>query len=252
MPAERTPHADDSLLAAPLLALTEWTLRAPTTVLVGACALALLCVALTINGLTFKTSRLDLLNPRSEYNQRWLAYLAKFGESDDACVVVRAERKSDLTAAIDDLAVQLRQEPKLFESVFYRRDLSRLKTKALHYLPPVQLVQFEQQMVTALAALPRLGDAPDPAEQLARLNDELAHVGAAMPQQRKRMDEQYSRMAGVLLAGLGGSPMAGTRANTQLPPKLDALAQFEPAYLLADGDKIGFVLTRLKNPDAGA
>ena len=26
MSAERTPHADDSLLAAPLLALTEWTL----------------------------------------------------------------------------------------------------------------------------------------------------------------------------------------------------------------------------------
>ena len=104
MPAERTPHADDSLLAAPLHALTEWTLRAPATVLVGACALALLCVALTANGLTFKTSRLDLLNPRSEYNQRWLAYLAEFGDSDDACVVVRAERKNDLAAAIDDLA----------------------------------------------------------------------------------------------------------------------------------------------------
>src|SRR5947208_8546479 len=116
MPARRTPHADDSLLAAPLLALTEWTLCAPATVLVGACALALLSVAVTVNGLTFKTSRLDLLNPRSEYNQRWLAYLAEFGDSDDACVVVRAERKIDLATAIDDLAAQLRQEPKLFDS----------------------------------------------------------------------------------------------------------------------------------------
>src|SRR5262245_49872 len=233
MPAERTPHADDSLLAAPLLALTEWTLRAPTTVLVGACALALLCVALTINGLTFKTSRLDLLNPRSEYNQRWLAYLAEFGESDDACVVVRAERKADLTAAIDDLAMQLRQEPKLFESVFYRRDLSRLKAKALHYLPPAQLVQLEQQMATASVALPRAGEPADPAEQLARLNDELGHVGATTPQQRKRMEEQYSRVAGVTLAGLGGSPIASARSDTQQLLNLDALAQFEPAYLLA-------------------
>src|SRR5580765_7267330 len=122
MPAERTPPADDSLLAAPLLALTGWTLRAPFTVLVGACALALIAVAIALNGLSFKTSRLDLLNPRSEYNQRWLAYLAEFGNRDDACVVVRAERKADLTAAIDDLAGQIRQESKLFESVFYRRD----------------------------------------------------------------------------------------------------------------------------------
>src|SRR5438105_3844667 len=136
MPAERKPHADDSLLAAPLLALTEWGLRAPATVLLGACVLALLSVAITVNGLTFKTSRLDLLNPRSEYNQRWLAYLAEFGDRDDACLVVRAERKADLTVAIDDLAAQLWQEPKLFESVFDRRDLSRLKSKALHYLPP--------------------------------------------------------------------------------------------------------------------
>src|SRR6187401_349054 len=104
MPAERNPHADDSLLQAPLVAVTEFGLRAPLTVLFAATALALVCLAITLNGLTFKTSRLDLLNPRSEYNQRWLAYLAEFGESDDACVVVRAERKADLTAAIDDLA----------------------------------------------------------------------------------------------------------------------------------------------------
>src|SRR6266567_6287409 len=110
MPAERTPHADDSLLAAPLLALTEWGLRAPATVLVGACALALLSIAITVNGLTFKTSRLDLLNPRSEYNQRWLAYLAEFGDRDDACVVVSGQRPAELSAAIEDIAAQLRQE----------------------------------------------------------------------------------------------------------------------------------------------
>ena len=151
MPAERSPQADDSLLAAPLLALTQWTLASPATVLVGACALALIAVAITVNGLTFKTSRLDLLNPRSEYNQRWLAFLGEFGNRDDACVVVRAERKADLTAAIDDLAGQLRQEDKLFESVFYRRDLSRLKTKALHYLPPEPFAQLEQQIAAAAA-----------------------------------------------------------------------------------------------------
>ena len=39
MPAERTPHADDSLLAWPLAVMTEWLLCAPRTVL--ACAAGL-------------------------------------------------------------------------------------------------------------------------------------------------------------------------------------------------------------------
>src|SRR5262245_54218836 len=187
MPAERNPTADDSLLAAPLLAITGWGLRAPATVLVAACALALLSVAVTVNGLTFKTSRLDLLNPRSEYNQRWLAYLSEFGDRDDACVVVRAERKADLTAAIDDLAAQIRQEPQLFDSVLFRRDLSRLKGKALHYLPPEQLAQLEQQMAAVAEILPRSGQASDITAQLARLNDELAHISATTVQQRGRI-----------------------------------------------------------------
>jgi hopanoid biosynthesis associated RND transporter like protein HpnN len=245
MAAERTPHADDSLLAAPLLAVTEWGISAPATVLVGACALAIVAIAITVNGLTFKTSRLDLLNPRSEYNQRWLAYLAEFGERDDACLVVRAERKTDLTAALDDLAGQLRQEPKLFDSVFYRRDLSRLKSKALHYIPVDQLAPIEQQLAKAAAALPRAGEPLEPATQLARLNDEMTYVSAASPQQRKRIEERYAQAAGLLLAGL--NPSAGAAAQSPevspLPP--DALALFEPQYLLADDDKLGFVLTRL-------
>src|SRR5205823_13556052 len=65
-------------------------------------------------------------------------------------------------------------------------------------------------------------------------------------------EEQYSRAAGILLAGLGGSPAIASQPSNPALPNLDALSQFEPAYLLADGGKIGFVLTRLKNPVGGA
>ena len=87
--------------------------------LVAATALALACLAITLNGLTFKTSRLDLLNPRSEYNQRWLAYLAEFGSRDDACVIVRADQHGHLAAALDDLGGQLRQEPHAASNRFF-------------------------------------------------------------------------------------------------------------------------------------
>src|SRR5262245_29832640 len=165
MPAERTPHADDSLLAWPLTAMTEWTLRAPRTVLVLTTAVALIASAISISALTFKTSRLDLLNPRSEYNRRWLAYLAEFGSRDDAVIVVRGDERREIVAAIDDLAAELRQQPQLFESVFHARDLSRLKEKGLHYLPGDQLAQLAQQ-IQASAAMARSNGAGDPVAAL--------------------------------------------------------------------------------------
>jgi hopanoid biosynthesis associated RND transporter like protein HpnN len=248
MSAERNPHADDSLLAAPLLAVTEWTTAAPATVLTAAVGLALLAIALTVNGLTFKTSRLALLNPRSEYNQRWLAYLAEFGRRDDACVVIRGERSADLAAAIDDVAQRLGEEPQYFDSVFARRDLSSVKGKALHYLPPEQLSQLEQQLAGASAAWPRSQDA-DASAPLARLNDELSHIGAPTPEQLRRIDEQYARTAGTLLTALAAPPPSTLPRSSHVS---QALSRFDPQYLLADEGKLGFVLARLNEQPAEA
>ena len=252
MPAERTPPADDSLLAAPLLALTEWSLCAPVTVLAAAGGLAVLAVAIAANGLTFKSSRLDLLNPRSEYNQRWLAYLAEFGDRDDACVVVRGERHADLTAAIDELARRLNEEPQFFDSVLFRRDLSRLKTKALHYLPPEELARIEQQLAAAAALLPPAGEPADPVERLSRLNAATSRQSAVTPDQRAHLEEQYSRTAQALLAALAGpNQSAADLGHTfEGASHLSALQAFDPQYLLADGGKLGFVLTRLNKQPA--
>jgi hopanoid biosynthesis associated RND transporter like protein HpnN len=251
MLAERTPHADDSLLAQPLAALTAWTLCAPRAVLAGAVAVALLATAVTVSGLTFKTSRLDLLNPRSEYNRRWLAYLAEFGNRDDAVVVVRAEQREDLVATIDKLAAKLREEPQYFESVFFRRDLTRLKGKALHYLSPADLTALEQQLAQAAVMLPSPDRGPSPVNELAALNERLSHFGPATPQQRAELEAQYCRAAGMLLASLGLAP-AGVRPTQLADPSagLERLKEFDPQYLLADEGKIGFILLRMV-PQAG-
>src|SRR5262245_42090257 len=179
MPAEGSPHADDSLFVRPLVALTEWTLRAPATVLVAAMALAILATGAAVGGLTFKSSRLDLLNPRSEYNRRWLAYLAEFGNRDDAVIVLRGGSPKELGAAIDDVAAQLKEQPQHFESVFYRRDLSGLKSKALHFLPAPELARLEEQAAQIASAVPRSREGGGPTEQLIALNDRLRHLSAA-------------------------------------------------------------------------
>ena len=81
---ERNPLVEESPLSQPLKWLTEQLLRAPGMVVGGALLLTLLAVLVTANGLRFKTSRLDLLNPSSSYNQRWLRHIEEFDERDDA------------------------------------------------------------------------------------------------------------------------------------------------------------------------
>jgi uncharacterized protein len=282
--AEGNPHADRSSLAAPLEAVTRLVLRSPGLVLGGSVMLAVLAVLITVNGLSFKTSRLDLLNPRSEYNQRWLGYLAEFGRRDDAVCVVRSDDPEALTAAIDDLAAELARQPDLFESIFSRRDLSALKRKGLHFIPDAELAQIEQQVRHGVALIPRAGQPADPAAALAQLNDRLAHVGTANPQIRQALEGEYQRIAGMTLAAVagGGNQSVGIQPASALVPADGTvgaaaarllghgsarvietrtslsqtspsqasperlLKEFEPQYLLADKGRLGFVLLKLK------
>src|SRR4051812_26692823 len=80
--------------------LLEWlarsVLRAPIVVLFGAIVVSGLAIYASMNWLGFKTSRLDLLNPNSGYNKRWLAFIEEFGDKDDAIVVVEGPSRKEV------------------------------------------------------------------------------------------------------------------------------------------------------------
>lgn len=274
MPAERMPPTDDSPLAAPLLALTRLVLRAPATVLVLAVGLALAAIAVSVQGLTFKTSRLDLLNPRSDYNRRWLAYLAEFGEQDDACVVVRARRPAEVVAAIDELARQLQAQPEHFASVWFQRDLSALRPKALYYLPPPLLDTLAQQCEAVENLLPP-ADHGDWLAHLTQLRFAAMQEGFGSPSWPPHREAACALWAGRLQAALlaeDAPPFLGDHRLAQLPqpgavaaaePPLTGAAplsspaalaaaidrvqqQFRRQYLLADEGRMGFLLVRIR------
>lgn len=280
MPAERTPHTDDSPLAAPLRALTQAILRAPATVLVLALAVALTAIAVSVRELTFKSSRLDLLNPRSDYNRRWLAYLSEFGEQDDACVVVRGTRPADVVAALEHLGRGLKARPEHFSSVWYETDLSPLRRKALYYLPPAAVDGLLQQC-QALEGMLLPEGSGDWLAQITQLNAAALHLAASSPEAARRREAAYAALARRMQAALlvdGRWPLAddsryalaqarvgaGDPPVGNLPP-LSGLAltdlvarvqqSFGRQYLLADGGQLGFVLVRLRpqpgEPSAG-
>lgn len=146
MSAERTPQTGDSLLSAPLALLTRLALRFPAAVIVAAVVLAVVAVAFSARQLGFRTSRLDLLNPESSYNQLWIDYIEEFGDDDDAVVVVQGADRGEVVRVLDEISVRLRDEHDLFHAVLHEVDLSRIRSKGLHYLSVDELLQIEQSL----------------------------------------------------------------------------------------------------------
>jgi hopanoid biosynthesis associated RND transporter like protein HpnN len=276
--AEGNPRNEKSPMSLPLEWTTRLILRAPGLVFSAGVALALVSVLVALNGLTFKTSRLDLLSPRSEYNQRWLAYLDEFGNRDDAVVVIRSDDPKALTAAIDDLGYQLRERPDLFESVLDRLDFKDLKAKGLHFLPADELKKLAELSIQAAVMVPRQGAASDPVEAFQKCNDQWERIASESPDVRAQMERSYAQLAGRLLAVIASSPTqqplaqasharplsdddgqasygelssAAAAASAGMSTKLmAAMPQEAHRYLLSDDGSMGFVLLKLR-PEKG-
>ena len=132
MSAEGKPLTEFSLLERPLKLLTVLVARFPVSVIV----ISALLVALSLTGaqlsLGFRTSRSDLLNPKSENNRRWAEFTQEFGEQDDVTLVVHGDDPRVVPPILDELASQLNRQPKLFRSIFHKVDVAKLKSKGLY------------------------------------------------------------------------------------------------------------------------
>lgn len=93
----------------------------------------------TMEHLTFKNRRLDLINPKSEWNQYWLEYISKFGSEDDLIIVVDGESAEQIIPALNETAAEIEKNPNLFHSLFYKFDDSALLSKALYFASEEEL-----------------------------------------------------------------------------------------------------------------
>jgi hopanoid biosynthesis associated RND transporter like protein HpnN len=132
MSAERKPQTEASLLERPLKLLTLLVARFPVSVI----TISALLVALSLTGaqlsLGFRTSRADLLNPKSEHNRRWNEFAKEFGEQDDVTVVVHSENPQAVPPILDQLAAQLNRQPRFFRLVQHKIDIAKLRSKGLY------------------------------------------------------------------------------------------------------------------------
>ncbi|MBI2478614.1 MAG: MMPL family transporter, partial [Planctomycetia bacterium] len=231
MSTDETARKHASLLARPLGALTRGVVKVPKSVLALGLGLAVLCVGLAVFGLEFRTSRLDLLNPNSPFNRRWLAYLDEFGNADDIVVVINGEDQQAIVVAMNELT-QVLQRRSEFRSIMQKVDLSALWPKGLHYLSVKELAQVE-------AFLQEFQPVVDGDWNRLSLASAIMPTAEATAETPSSSDFQSHLM----------TVLSGDTAQIEPPQVATGLAQLEDRlasrYLLLNGGRTGVVLLRL-------
>ena len=137
--AHSDEHDNQSWRMSVLMGITRIVLRFPVATVALAIALSGVCFVYSYTHLGYKSSRLDLLNPKSDHNRLWIEYVNEFGDEDDAVIVVEGPGRDQVVPVLVELSQALGREKRLFHAILHEVDLSAIRAKGLHYLPVGEL-----------------------------------------------------------------------------------------------------------------
>ena len=260
MSAEGKPLTEPALLARPLTWITRQVLRLPMAVMVLAVVLTVASLILAATRLGFRTSRLDLLNPQSSYNQLWLEYINEFGEADDVVVVVEGKSRQQVLPVVEELSETIAREDQLFRAVLHEVDLSRIRAKGLHYLQPADLLAIEgfldrvepilcgdwarltvgnmSQAICRRLAADALSDiGPRPGEEVRSGSTDSAAAEAELGRLSESLVDAFAPV------GRYQSPWP------EIPDSVATFSDLGSEYMLADQGRMGFVLLQFAEHD---
>ncbi|MFI4874693.1 MAG: MMPL family transporter, partial [Blastopirellula sp. JB062] len=187
------------------------------------------------------TSRLDLINPDSNYNQLWLEYLEQFGADDDVVVVVEGNAKEYVSPVLEELYSRLSANRESFYAVLHERGLANVRAKGLHYVPPDELAEMEGELAALQPVLGGEWDAIAFDRLLWGANQRLL---IDSPQQQHAAAAEMNRLAEGLLHALREDE-AKTSIWGEPHESLSVMSQLDSEYFTANEGRMGFVLLRL-------
>ena len=139
-------------------------------------ALAVLGVAVTVDGLRFKTSGRDVLPQNAGYVQKYVEYARDFGELEDIVVVVEARTFEAAKAYAVRLVQELRASPVTFERVSYRVDPKRFEGRQLLYLSTEKLREIQAKIFDHQEFMETFAADPSLAQLIAGVNTQFAQA----------------------------------------------------------------------------
>lgn len=256
MQTEREQGTHGTLLQRLLGGLVAVTYRRPWLVLAVSLALCVVSVVYSSTHLTFRTQRSDLISPDKDYQKRWRAYLAEFGDDDDMVVVVKGDDRAQMRAALDTLAVRVAAEPELFDRLFYKVDLRPLAKRALLLAPAEKIAEIQRDLHDMRELLDPsfvVKDAHTPWKLLtlpqlidrAGSQAEAAKTAGSLSEGHRKFFGQVAaiaRSAAAVLDDPGGYQNPWGGLVKQAPDQQELLA--EPQYFFSPDGSLAFLLVR--------
>ncbi len=246
-----------------LVAWTRLCLRASWLIMAVSLISAAACTVWTVGSLGYKVNRTDLLDPKSDYNKLWIDYVAEFGEDDDAVIVVEGPTRSEVIDVLREVSQEVARDGTLFRSVLHEVDLSRIRTKGLHYLSLGDLEEIDGFLVDSQPILDGGWAQLKVGSMIAGLAGQMVlGPSPGMPPPREQPVATLERYAESLVAGLGPASRPLDAGEDEfvspwpgMPASLSTLRDLASENLLAKDGRMGFVLlrvTKLKGGFAGA
>jgi hopanoid biosynthesis associated RND transporter like protein HpnN len=234
-----------SWLERPLLLLTRPALQLPRATLLVAVGLAIFCTIYASRNLGYRSSRLDLLNPKSPYNRLWIQYINEFGDEDDAVIVVEGAGREEVVPVLDELSASLARNKRLFHSILKDVDRTTVISKCLHYRSVGELQNIDHfvseysPIVAGEWARLRVGSMVGEMSQL--LSQPLAGAQSAVAQMG------IAQLDHVVLSLL--AQFATTPAYQSVWPDMQgmqsALSALGKEYIIYNQGKVGLIVLRI-------
>jgi predicted RND superfamily exporter protein len=231
--------------------------RRPALILACAAILCALSLYASSTRLEYHTDRSDLISPKKDYQQRWRAYLAEFGDDDDIVVVLqrRGGDRAMMIRAIEATAERLAARPDRFDRLFFKADLGKLRNRALLLLPGEEIEKI-QASLQSMKPLLELGPAGWRALNLLSLLHEARMRVMAIPDDQSvpNTDQEFLTQLLAITRSVRKTlddPKAYTNpwgslmgSRSDQPNQLD-----EPQYFFSGDESLAFLLVRpVKTP----
>jgi len=136
--------------------------------------LAALSLWVTVEKLTFKTGRGDLVAKDLPYVERHEAFRQEFDDFDGMIVVVEGDDPDQKKNFAEALAEKFKSHSDVFSDVFYKIDTSYFKDKGLLFLDPEELADLFQKIDDREQFLEDINASPNLDQLLKSINAEIS------------------------------------------------------------------------------
>ena len=212
-----------------------------------------LSVWVTIEKLSFKKNRGDLVAKKLDYVENYEKYRQEFEDFDGMMVVVTDEDPDKMKKFADYFVAKIKQHPRSFSTVFYKIDTEYFRNKGLLYLELDELIDLGIKIESHEDFLKEVNASPGLNQLIKSINSEISSgmvdsiltgfLGGKDNKNKKDETQGLSLLIDLqkqILLYLQGKESYSSPWNSFLTSGKKSLA--EEGYLVSENEKAMFIL----------